>query len=250
MGRGGFYLSIFYVFKLNLTQHPDYLLSMKTKEGVVFFFPFMKVEVCVNVLRVECFKHPLPYISPKTLEHSYLLSHPRLQTRGGCSLMCMCCAPHLGHCVPGDIFMWQAKGEPGLFAHWPLAERVRTWTPRSYRATVWCLDANIWSVKLGDVEYGEGRRNAQVKPEPWGWKPSALPCGFLPHAARPGMLLHMDINRAMWQHFASIKYSLCTGANALSEDKASLGLLLLTVLSKACKRVCLCTARQDNPPHH
>lgn len=229
---------------------PRLYAQHENKGRCVFFFPFMKVEVCVNVLRVECFKHPLPYISPKTLEHSYLLSHPRLQTRGGCSLMCMCCAPHLGHCVPGDIFMWQAKGEPGLFAHWPLAERVRTWTPRSYRATVWCLDANISSVKLGDVEYGEGRRNAQVKPEPWGWKPSALPCGFLPQAARPGMLLHMDINRAMWQHFASIKYSLCTGANALSEDKASLGLLLLTVLSKACKRVCLCTARQDNPPHH
>lgn len=188
------------------------ICSAWKQRKVVFFSSFMKVEVCANVLRVECFKHPLPYISPKILELpacSSLLSHPRLQTRGGSHW----CAPRLAHCVLGDIFMRQAKREPGLFAQWSVAEWARTWTPCSYRAAVWCLHANIWSVRLGDVGQVEGRRNAQVKPEPCCWKPSTL----LPRAVRPGMLLHMDTDRTTWQHFA-IKYSPCTGANALSED--------------------------------
>lgn len=119
-GEGRFLFVYLLCLQIESDTTPRLSAQHENKGRCVFFFPFMKVEVCVNVLRVDCFKHPLPYISPKTLElpaHSYLLSHPRLQTRGRCSLMCMCCAPHLGHCVPGDIFMWQAKGEPGLFAH-------------------------------------------------------------------------------------------------------------------------------------
>lgn len=46
------------------TQYPDYLLSMKTKEGFFSFFFFMKAEVCANILRAESvsntYYHKLP----------------------------------------------------------------------------------------------------------------------------------------------------------------------------------------------
>lgn len=72
----------------------------------------------------------------------------------------------------------------------------------------------VWGLEM----WGKWKGGGMLK---WSLSPvvgSHLP--FLPHAARPGMLLHRDINGARWQHFASIKYSPCTGANALSEDKA------------------------------
>lgn len=170
MGRGGFYLSIFYVFKLNLTQHPDYLLSMKTKEGVGFFFLLWKWR-CVLMswgLSVSNIHY-----------HTLALRHWSCQHT-------VICSPIPG-CRPGEDAHWCACvvlptwvtvclgtsscGKPReslvclhidlLLSKWELEHHVLI-EPQS---DVWMQIFEVWSLEMWSMGRGGGMPKWSLSPE-------------------------------------------------------------------------------------
>lgn len=145
----------------------------------------MKAEVRTNVWRAESVSNS--YYHKLALKHWKLeirilwSPFPSLQTKhthGDTTLPTSPCP-----LVLGDVWARPRERRLGLFVCTSIHAWMRDKSSISFlsgeRIEVWCLDSNIWSVSLGDMEEWGIYPNLELNPVHW--KPSTFPCGCQPH---------------------------------------------------------------------